>query len=127
MEYAGGARVAEMNARVDVERRLLDLALTRQDPALAVQRNQVGRGDLAPVKPVAVEKEPLAIGQHRAEVIADAFVKIEPYREPECGSEVHAHGALDSLRYSTIDLLFLSSHAAIIKRKGRREGALFLG
>src|SRR5688572_31670991 len=107
MKNAGGARVAEMDARVNVERRLLDLALTRQDPALSVQRNQIGRGDLAPVKPVAVETERLAIGQHRAEVIADAFVKIEPHREAECGGEVHAHGALDSPHRSTIDLLFL--------------------
>src|SRR5687767_12704581 len=114
MQNTGCPRICEMDARVDVERRLLDFSLTGEDPAFGVQRDQVGRGDLAPVKPVAVEQEGSAIGQHDAEVVADAFVQIQSHCEAESRGEVDAHGALDR----SVDLLFLDSHAAIIKRKG---------
>ena len=62
VEHAGRARVGEVDARMDVERGLLVLALALQDPPVGVERKQVGGGDFAPVQPVAVEQEALAVG-----------------------------------------------------------------
>jgi hypothetical protein len=43
------------------------------------------------VQPVAVEEEGLPVGQHEAEVVADAFVQIQAHREAEGRCEVHPH------------------------------------
>ena len=88
--YWGGSRIREVNARMDVEGGLLELAFALQHAALGIEHQQVGRGDLAPVEPIAIQEEALPIRQHEAEVIADAFVQIEPHRQAECGGEIYA-------------------------------------
>jgi hypothetical protein len=79
----------EMDARVDVEGGLLELALAFEHVALHVEREQVGRADLAPVQPVAVQQE-AAVGKHHAEVVAHALVQVQAHGEAESGRQVDA-------------------------------------
>jgi len=58
------------------------------------------------VKTVAVEEKPVPIGQHVAEVIADAFVQIEAHREAEGRREIDP-------RRRNVQLVH-RSHASII-------------
>ena len=87
-----------MDARMNVESGLLELAVAFQDVAFGIEREKIGGRDLAPVQPVAVEKKALPIRQHQAEVVADPLVQVHARGEPECRGEVDARGALDRPR-----------------------------
>src|ERR671935_492330 len=89
MQYAPRTRMCEMNARVDIKRGLLVLTFTFEYVALGVQRKQVRCADLAPVQAIAIEQKPLAVGEHEAEVIADALVQVHARREAEGSGEIH--------------------------------------
>jgi hypothetical protein len=124
MQHAGRARVAEVDARVDVERGLLDFAFAFEHVALGVEREQVRGSHLAPVQSVAIQKEALAAGEHDAEVVADAFVQVQAHREPERRREIDPHRPFDAAPQ------FLHrSHGADYKcghenKKGAMRGAL---
>ena len=94
VQHARRAWMGEMDARVDVEGGLLELALAFQDVALGVQRQKIGRRHLAPVQTVAIQQESLPFGQHHAEVIADPLVQLEAHRQPERRGELDSHRAL---------------------------------
>ena len=98
MQHAGRPGIGEMDARMNVESGLLELALAFQEVAVGIEREKIGGRDLAPVQPVAVEKKALAVGQHQAEVVADALVQVQAHGQPERGGEVDARGALDRPR-----------------------------
>src|SRR5688500_3429136 len=95
MQHAGRTRIAQVDARVDVEGGFLDLPLALEHVAGAVEGQQVRGADLAPVQAVAVEEKRLPVRQHGAEVVADPLVQVESYRESERGGKVDAHRALD--------------------------------
>jgi hypothetical protein len=95
MQDARCLGILQVDPGMDIERGLLERALPLQDAALGIQGEQVRRGDLAPVQPVGVEKEALAVGKHQREVVAHALVQVHPDRHAEGRGEVHARCALD--------------------------------
>jgi hypothetical protein len=75
------------------------------------------------VQAVAIEQESLAIGEHDAEVIADAFVQVEPHREAECSGEIHPHAALDrvfQLLHRAHGIHYSWDDALTVRRRCRR-------
>src|SRR5438034_9336278 len=86
---------------MDVEGGFLELAVAGEDSALGVEREEVRSRDLAPVQPVAIEQEALALRQHEAEVVADAFVQIEAHRQAKRCREIDTRGADFQLVHGT--------------------------
>lgn len=114
VKHARGARMRQVNARMDAERRFLELALAFEKVALGVERKEPRGGDPAPVRAEGIEQKPLAVGEHEAEVIADAFV------EPHARGEAKRRGELDAS-----EGLHATHGSSIIG--GMRPHALLLG
>ena len=95
MQHACGMRVRDMDARVDAERRLLVLAVAGQHAAFGIEREQVRRGDLAPMQAIGIEEKAPSIREHHAEMVADALVQLEAHREAESRGEIDARRLLN--------------------------------
>ena len=110
VEHASRGAIGKMDARVDVEGGLFELALTLEYRPRGVEHQEIRSRDLAPVQPVAVQEKSRAVARlawnHVAEVIADAFVQIEAHREAESRREVDP-------RRRNVQLVH-RSHASII-------------
>jgi hypothetical protein len=75
VQHDPGARIAGMDARMDVEGSRFDLVFAFDDVAVAVGHHDVGRRDLRPVQALRVDQEEVVATRDRhAEMIADAFV-----------------------------------------------------
>ena len=120
VEDARRMRIRQVNARVDVERSLLILALAGEDAASAIERQEVGRGYFAPMQPISVEKKATA-GQHHAEMVANALVQIEAHSEAEGSRQVDAHRLLQGARGEVVNAAHRRDYREANKKGARRR------
>src|SRR5207244_131873 len=88
------AGMRQMDARMDIERSLLETAFAFQHLAVAIQGEKVGGGHLAPVQTVSVV-EKFSARHHEAEMVANPLVQVHAEREAERSGEVGAGNALN--------------------------------
>src|SRR5260370_34064959 len=95
MKHALGPRIGEMDAGVDVEGYLAQLALTTQHLTVEIAGDEVARGDLLKEQTARVDQEEVVgARQHQAMVIADLLVPAEPRADAEDRRKVAAQSPL---------------------------------
>ena len=95
MQHAGGGGVAQVDAGVDVEGHLAQLAGAAQHAALQVADDEVACGQLLEQQAARVDQELLGLAghswQHERVVVADLLVPAMAGGDAEHGSHVAAH------------------------------------
>src|SRR5579871_2685729 len=90
MEDAARASCAEaMNRQVDMQRRVLDGTVPREQSSLEIDHQKIACPHLRPVKAERHEQKPVLMTRHhQGEVIIDALVETEMRRQAIAGCQI---------------------------------------